>query len=107
LGEALALADGNTGAEARCIVHTRQNVSKNSRTERKGNENQEQRKRLMEQAAAISHADNATQAQAHLACWTAQWREQAPHAVATLERDCAQTPGIRGLDLTWIRTTSL
>ena len=64
----------------------------------------------MEQAAAVYQADTATEAQARLARWAAQWREQVPQAVATLERDFAQTLvfySIAGMDLTWIRTTSL
>jgi putative transposase len=107
LGEALALVYGTMVPEQRCIFHKLQNVSKKGRSELKG---QEQRKRLMEQAAAIYQADTATEAQARLACWAAQWREQAPQSVATLERDFAQTLvfyGITGMDLAWIRTTSL
>jgi putative transposase len=96
--------------EQRCIFHKLQNVSKKSRSELKGQENQQQRKSLMEQAAAIYHADTTTEAQARLARWAQQWREQAPQAVATLERDFAQTLvfyGITNMDLTWVRTTSL
>lgn len=110
LGEALALVYGTTVAEQRCIFHKLQNVSKKARTELKGKEHQEQRKQLMEQAAAIYQAQTATQARACLAQWAEQWREPAPQSVATLERDFAQTLvfyGISGLDLTWIRTTSL
>lgn len=110
LGEAFALVYGTTVPEQRCIFHTWQNVSKKARSELKGQENQEQRKHLMEQAAAISQTDTAPQAQAPLDRWAAQWREQAPQSVATLERDFAQTLvfyGIPGMDLTWIRTTSL
>jgi hypothetical protein len=44
LGEALALVDGATVPAQRCLFHPRQNVSKKSRTERKGKENQERRK---------------------------------------------------------------
>lgn len=110
LGEALALVYGTTVPEQRCIFHTLQNVSKKSRTELKGKENQEQRKRLMEQAAAIYQAETSTEAQARLTRWAGQWREQVPQSVATLERDFAQTLvfyEISGLDLTWLRTTSL
>jgi putative transposase len=110
LGEALALVYGTTVLEQRCIFHKLQNVSKKGRTELKGQENQAQRKRLMEQAAAIYQAETATEAQARQARWAAQWREQAPQSVATLERDFAQTLvfyDITGMDLTWIRTTSL
>lgn len=110
LGEALALVSGTTVPEQRCLFHTLQHVSKKARSERKGKENQEQRKQLMEQAAAMYQAHTATDAQAGLARWAAQWREQAPQSVATLERDVAQTLvlyQISGLDLTWLRTTSL
>jgi transposase-like protein len=110
LGEALALGYGTTVPEQRCLFHKLQNVSKKARSELKGQENQEQRKQLMEQAATSYQADTATQAQARLARWATQWRAQAPQAVATLERDFAQTlvfSDITSLDLTWIRTTSL
>jgi transposase-like protein len=53
LGKALALVDGTTVPEQRCIVHKLQNVSKKSRSDLKGQQNQEQRKHLMEQAAAL------------------------------------------------------
>lgn len=110
LGEALALVYGTTVPEQRCLFHKLQNVSKKARTELKGKENQEQRQHLMEQAAAIYQADTAIQAQTRLARWAEQWQAQAPQSVATLSRDFAQTLvfyGITGLDLTWIRTTSL
>lgn len=110
LGEALALVYGTTVAEQRCIFHKLQNVSKKSRSELKGKEKQEARKQLMEQAAAIYQADTAAHACDRLAQWVQQWWEQAPQAVATLERDFAQTLvfyEIAGVDLTWIRTTSL
>jgi putative transposase len=110
LGEALALVYGTTVPEQRCIFHKLQNVSKKCRTELKGKEHQELRKLLMEQAAAVYHANTATGAHVRLAQWAQQWREQAPQSVATLERDFAQTLvfyEITGLDLTWIRTTSL
>jgi putative transposase len=101
---------GATVPEQRCIFHKLQNVSKKARTELKGKEHQEQRKHLMEQAAAIYQVDTALEAQARLARWVEQWREQAPQSVATLERDFAQTLvfyNIAGLDATWMRTTSL
>jgi transposase-like protein len=91
------------------MCHTRQNVSKKGRRERTGQENQEQRTRLLEHAAAISQADTATEALARLARWAAPWREQAPHSVATLERDFARTLvfyDLTGMDLTWRRTAS-
>lgn len=110
LGEALALVYGTTVPEQSCIFHKLQNVSKKSRTELKGKEYQKQRKQLMEQAAAIYQAKDANAARTRLASWGTQWRELAPQTVATLERDFEQTLVFytaAGLDLTWIRTTSL
>lgn len=109
LGEAIALVYGTTVAEQGCIFHTLQNVSKKARTERTGKDHQEQRKQVMEQAAAMYQAHTATQARDGLAQWAEQWREPVPQSVATLERDCAQTLVFyetSGLDVTWIRTTS-
>jgi len=79
-------------------------VSTKAHTERKGKENQKYRTPLRAQA------DTATQAQAQQARWAIPWREHAPHAVATVERDGVHTfvcSHIAGLDVTWIRTTSL
>lgn len=110
LGEAFALVSGTTVPEQRCLFQKRQHVSKKARTERTGKENQESRKQLMEQAAAMSQAHTASEAQGRRARWAEQWREQAPESVATLERDVTHTlvfSSIPGLDVTWMRTTSL
>jgi hypothetical protein len=111
LGEAWALVSGPTVPEQRCIVHTRQNGRKNVRSERKGKENQEgQRTHPIEQAAAISRAETATHARLRVVHWTQHWYEHAPQSVATGARDGAQTLvlyEIAGLDVTWIRTTSM
>jgi putative transposase len=64
----------------------------------------------MEQAAAVSQAENASSARKRLAQWGEQWQEQAPQSVATLERDFEQTLAfysLSGLTPKWIRTTSL
>lgn len=106
-GEAFARGDATTVPAPRDRVPHRQNVSTNGRRERQGQENQEQRRHLREQAAAIARADTATQAQARLDRWAAPWREPAPHAVAMLEREGAQTlvfSDLPGLDRTWRRT---
>lgn len=106
----MALVSGTTVAEQRCLFHTVQHVGKKRRTERKGKENRDLRKQLMEQAAAVSHAKDAASARTRLATWGTPWREQAPQTVATLERDGEQTLvfyTITGLDVTWRRTTSL
>ncbi|MEO6893085.1 MAG: transposase [Ktedonobacteraceae bacterium] len=110
LGEALALVYGTTVPEQRCIFHKLHNVGTKCRSELKGKDNRDLRKQLMEQAAAVYHAENASEARKRLAQWGEQWREQAPQSVATLERDFEQTLvfyGIVGLAPEWIRTTSL
>lgn len=110
LGEALALIYGATVPEQRCVFHKLQNVATKCRSELKGQENRDLRKQVMEQAAAIYQAESANDARTRLAEWAEQWREQAPQAVATLERGFELTLvfySISGLAPTWIRTTSL
>jgi putative transposase len=110
LEEALALVYGTTVPEQRCIFHKLQNVGKKCHSELKGKEKRDLRKKLMEQAAEVYHAETAEDARLRLALWTKQWREQAPQAVATLERDFEQTLvfyTIAGLAPQWLRTTSL
>ncbi len=110
LGEALALIYGATVPEQRCIFHKLQNVGTKCRRELKGQDNREARKQLMAQAAVIYQAERASEARIRLAQWAEQWREQAPQAVATLERGFEQTLvfyAIAGLAPEWIRTTSL
>lgn len=109
LGEAFVLVDGTTVREQRCLFHTLQHVSTKARGERKGKENQERRKHLMEPAAAISRTDTALQACMRRAPWAEQWRLFAPQVVATLERDGDQAlvfSQVTGIDLTRRRTTS-
>jgi putative transposase len=110
LGEALALIYGTTVPEQRCVFHKLQNVATKCRSELKGQENRDLRKQVMEQAAAIYQAESASHARTRLAQWAEQWREQAPQAVATLERGFELTLvfySISGLAPAWIRTTSL
>lgn len=101
---------GTTVKEQRCLFHTLQNVATTCRSERKGKENRDLRKQLMEQAAAVYQGKTASEARTRLAQWNERWHVQAPQAVATLERDFEQTlvfSGIAGLALQWRRTTSL
>jgi transposase-like protein len=110
LGEALALVYGTSVPEQRCIFHKLQNVATKCRSELKGKEKRDVRKQLMEQAAAVYHAENAEEARKRLTGWAKQWCEQAPQAVATLERDFEQTLvfyTIGGLAPQWLCTTSL
>ena len=76
----------------------------------KGEEKREERKQLLEHASAIYQAESAAQARERLARWAEQWRECAPKAVATLQRDFEQTLVYYSLPAVareWIRTTSL
>lgn len=76
----------------------------------KGEEKREKRKQIMKQAKMIYQADSALQAKQRLQAWGEQWRECAPQAVATLERDVEQTVVYDELETVtreWIRTTSL
>jgi putative transposase len=110
LGEALALVSGATICEHRCIFHKLHHVSTKVRSELKGKERQEERKQLMQQAAAMYQAGNADEARHRLSQWRTTWQDHAPQAVATLERDFEQTLvfyAFSGLALAWIRTTSL
>jgi len=58
-----------------------------ARSELKGEEKRAERKQLLEQASTIYQAESAAQARERLTKWADQWRERAPKAVATLERD--------------------
>ena len=110
LGEALAFVYGSTVLEQRCLFHKLRNVADKARSELKGEEKREERKQLLEQASAIYQAESAAQARERLARWAEQWRECAPKAVATLQRDFEQTLVYYSLPAVareWIRTTSL
>ena len=110
LGEALALVYGKSILDQWCVFHKLHNVAEKVRSELKGKENRERRKQIMEQAALIYRAPQAEQARERLSAWAQQWYPQAPHAVATLERDFEQTLISYQLDdvtRQWIRTTSL
>jgi putative transposase len=110
LGEALALVYGTSVVEQRCIFHKLRKVADKCRGELTGAEKRDERKQLLEQAATIYQAQSAAQARERLATWADTWREQAPKAVATLERDFEHTIAfysLEGLARTWMRTTSL
>jgi transposase-like protein len=110
LGEALALVYGSTVLEQRCLFHKLRNVADKARSELKGEEKREARKQLLEQASAVYQAESAVQARERLSQWAQRWRERAPQAVATLERDFEQTLvyySLPSVTREWIRTTSL
>jgi putative transposase len=110
LEEAVALVYGKSVLDQRCVFHKLKNVGDKVRSELKGEEKREKRKQMMKQAKTIYQAPNVLQAKQHLQQWSEQWREEAPKAVATLERDFEQTLVYYELDTVtqeWIRTTSL
>ncbi len=110
LGEALAFVYGSTVLDQRCLFHKLRNVADKARSELKGEEKREERKQLLEQASAIYQAESAAQARERLAHWAEQWRERAPKAVATLERDFEQTLvyySLPSVAREWIRTTAV
>lgn len=110
LGEAIALVYGKSVLDQRCVFHKLKNVGDKVRSELKGEEKREERKQVMQQAKTIYQAESALQAKQRLQTWGEQWRECAPKAVATLERDFEQTLVYYALDIVtreWIRTTSL
>lgn len=78
---------GNRVLDQRWIFHTLKNVCEKVRSERKGNEQKETRKALLEQASLMDRAPHAGTARQRLGEWSQKWRSQAPDAVATLERD--------------------
>ena len=110
LGEALALVYGLTVLDQRCLFHKLRNVADKARSELKGGEKRDARKQLLEQSSTIYQAKSAAQARERLARWAENWREHAPKAVATLERDFEQTLvyySLESIAREWIRTTSL
>src|SRR5258708_2297075 len=80
LGEALALVYGSTVLEQCCIFHKLQNVGTKCGSELKGKEQRDLRKQLMEQAALVYQAENASVARQPLAKPADQLHAQAPQS---------------------------
>ena len=96
--------------DQRCIFHKLKNVADKARRELKGEEKREERKQLIKQAKTIYQAESAAQAKDRLQLWSEQWRECAPKAVATLEKEFEDTLvyyELESVTREWIRTTSL
>ena len=110
LGEAVALVDGSSVLDQRCIFHKLKNVADKARSELKGEEKREERKQLIKQAKTIYQAESALEAKHRLHLWSQQWRQCAPKAVAPLEKEFEDTLvyyALEGVTREWIRTTSL
>jgi len=110
LGQAIDRVYAQSVIEQRCIFHKLKNVRDACRTELKGDEHQEERRQLLQDAKTVYHAENAVQARERLAAWSTQWGEIAPKSVATLQRDFDATIAyyqLEGVPLHWVRSTSL
>ena len=110
LGLAVGQVYGESVIEQRCIFHKLKNVRDTCRTELNGDDHQEERRQLMQEAKAVYQAENAEQAKERLAGWSRRWDEVAPKSVATFERDFDATIAyyqLEGVALQWVRSTSL
>ena len=110
LGQAIDQVYGKSVIEQRCIFHKLKNVRDACRTELKGEDYQEERSQLMQEACAVYQAENAEQAKERLVAWSLRWGEAAPKSVATFERDFEATImyyQLEGVVLEWVRSTSL
>ncbi len=110
LGAAVAQVYGTRVIEQRCVFHKLRNVADKAREDLSGEGHREQREQLLEQASAIYQAETAAQAYERLSTLVSAWQEQAPKAVATLQRDFEQTIAfyrLRGVARELVRTTSL
>ena len=110
LGAAVAQVYGTRVIEQRCVFHKLRNVADKAREDLGGEANREQREQLLEQASAIYQAETAAQARERLRTWVSTWQEQAPKAVATLQRHFEQTIAfyaLGGIARELVRTTSL
>jgi putative transposase len=110
LGQAVELVYAQSVIDQRCIFHKLKNVRDKCRTELKGDDHQEQRRQLLQEARDVYQAESAQQAKERLAVWSTRWGEMAPESVATFERDFDATIAfyqLEGLPLQWVRSTSL
>jgi transposase-like protein len=110
LGRAVELVYAQSVIDQRCIFHKLKNVRDKCRTELKGDDHQEQRRQLLQEAKTVYHAESAEQAKERLAVWSMKWGKMAPESVATFERDFDATIAyyqLEGLPLQWVRSTSL
>jgi putative transposase len=110
LGRAVELVYAQSVIDQRCIFHKLKNVRDKCRTELTGDDHQEERKQLMQEAKTVYQAESAEQAKERLAVWSTKWGEVAPESVATFQRDFDATIAyyqLEGLPFQWVRSTSL
>jgi hypothetical protein len=110
LGAAVAQVYGTGVIEQRCVFHKLRNVADKAREDKSGEQHRELREQLLEQASAIYQAETAAQARERLSSFVSIWAEQAPKAVATLQRNFEQTIAfyaLGGIVRELVRTTSL
>lgn len=110
LGEAVAYVYGTSVSEQRCVFHKLRNVADKSREDLPGKDNKEVRGQLLEEVRTIYQAESAAQPRQRFVAVSDTWRQRAPKAVATLERDFEQTIAysrLTGVAREILRTTSL
>src|SRR6266487_1673584 len=110
LGAAVAQVYGTRVIEQRCVFHKLRNVADKAREDLSGEADREQREQLLEQASAIYQAETPAQARERLRTVVNTWKEPAPKAMATLQRDFEQTIAfyaLGGIARELVRTTSL
>ena len=110
LGAAVAQVYGTRVIEQRCVFHKLRNVADKAREDLSGEQHRELREQLLEQAGSIYQAETAAQARERLSSFVSTWGEQAPKAVATLQRNFEQTIAfyaLGGIVRELVRTTSL
>ena len=81
-----------------------------AREDLSGEAHREPREQRLPQASGIYQAQTAVQARERLSAFASTWQEQAPKAVATLQRDFEQTIAfyrLSGIARELVRTTSL
>lgn len=94
LAQALPMVDfGPDVADQRCIFHKLQNVRRavQGAPEMTRDERQERRRTVLRDASAVYQGKDEAEIRSGLAAFRAKWAAAEPKAVATLERDFAQT----------------
>jgi len=105
LEQALDYVYGSALVQQRCIFHKLRNVS-----DKCVGLDREEKKSLLEQAAAVYQALSAPEARARLIAFAEHWQPTQPQAVATFEREFEQTIryfSLEGMVREMVRTTSL
>jgi transposase-like protein len=110
LGAAVAQVYGTRVIAQRGVFHKLGNVADKARENLSGEANRESREQRLAQTRAMYQAGTPAQAYERLSSFVHTWQEQAPKAVATLQRNFEQTIAISalgGIVRELVRTASL